>query len=126
MLGLELSINDMITKIKSVVRLTVALFVIFINLFEVLDYKYNPMEYERVYHIGNEGVDWKFRSEQNFIIWNIGSISLAAIYLVVSLFYFINREEAKYSKVVLIVFELVGLLWVLWTLYLWYSTGFDY
>jgi hypothetical protein len=49
-------------KIKSYIGITVALCLSLLSLFEIIDYTTNPSEYERVYHFGSEGVEWKYQT----------------------------------------------------------------
>lgn len=113
-------------KIKSYLGISVALFICWIYLFETLDYKANPLEFEMVYHIGSEGVEWKYQSGQNFITWNIGEIVLGALYITASLFYLLKFKENRVLKIALLSVEISWLIWVVWSFYSWYLTGFDH
>jgi|GEM_PF-3441216 len=113
-------------KIKSYVGIVVALFVFLLSLLEIIDYNSNLLEYERVYHIGNEGVEWKYQNGQNIITWNIGFIIIAVLYIVINLFSLLKFKENRILKSIILCVEILFLIWIIWSLYEWYLIDFDH
>lgn len=113
-------------NIKSYIGIGVALCISLLCLFDMLDYNANSLDYERVYHIGSEGVKWKYQSGQNFIFWNIGLIVLAITYIATNLFYLIKFQESRILKTVLLCIEIGWFIWAVWFIYSWYLIDFDH
>src|SRR5690554_2342048 len=113
-------------KIKSYVGIVIALLIALLSLFEIMDYNTNPLEYERVYHIGSDWVEWKYQSGQNFITWNIGLIIFAVLYIIANLFFLFKFKENKVLKFIILCVEIIFIIWVIWSLYEWYIIGFDH
>lgn len=113
-------------NIKSYIGLVVALFIAFVSLFEIIDYKANPIDYQRVYHIGSVGVEWKYESGQNLVTWNVGIVTLSVLYVVANLFYLFKFKKNKFLQIILLCVEISWLVWIVWFLFDWYSAGFDH
>lgn len=113
-------------KIKSYIGIVIALFTSLIYLFGIIDYNANPLEYERVYHIGSKGVEWKYQNGQNFITWNIGLIIIAVLYIIANLFFLLKFKENKVLKFIILCVEVIFLIWIIWSLYKWYLIDFDH
>lgn len=113
-------------KIRSCIGIIVALFVSFLSFFEIMDYNTNPLEYERVYHIGSEGVKWQYQSGQNFITWNTGFIIITILYVIANLFSLLKFKENKMLKFIVLCVEIAFLIWVILSLYEWYLIDFDH
>jgi len=110
-------------KIKSFVGIAIALFFILLSFFEIVDYNINALEYEKVYHIGSEGVEWKYQSGQNFITWNIGLIVIAVIYIIANLFLLFNFKGNRPLKLIILYVEII---FFIWSLYEWCLIDFDH
>lgn len=113
-------------KIKTFVGIAIAFIFALLSFFEIIDYNFNYLEYERVYHIGSEGVEWKYQSRQNFIAWNIGLIIIAVLYIIVNLFFLFRLKENKFLKFIILCVEIIFLIWIIWFLYEWYLIDFDH
>jgi len=113
-------------KIKSCIGIIIALLIIFLSFFEIIDYNYNPLEYERVYHIGSKGVEWKYQNGQNFISWNIGLSIFGILYIITNLFYTLKFKKNKYLKLIIICEEIIFLIYIIKSLFEWYLIDFDY
>lgn len=113
-------------KIKTFIGIVIAFLLVLLSFFEIIDYNFNYLEYERVYNIGNEAVDWKYQSGQNFITWNIGLIIIAVLYIIVNLFFFFKFKEKKFLKIIILCAEIIFLIWIIWHLYEWYLIDFDH
>lgn len=113
-------------KIKSYIGIVIALLIALFSFFEIIDYNSNPLEYERVYHVGSEGVEWKYQNGQNFITWNIGLFIVTVLYILANLFFLFKFKENKVLKFIILCVEVAFLIWIIWSLYEWYLIDFDH
>lgn len=113
-------------KIKSYVGIVIALLIALLSLFEIMDFNTNPLEYERVYHIGSDWVEWKYQTGQNFITWNIGLIIFAVLYIIANLFLLFKFKGNKVLKFIILYVEIIIIIWIIWSLYKWYLIDFDH
>lgn len=117
---------SIVLKIKSYVGIVIALLIALLSLFEIIDYNTNPLEYERVYHIGSDWVEWKYQSGQNFITWNIWLIIFAVLYIIANLFFLFKFKENKVLKFIILCVEIIFIIFIIWHLYEWYLIDFDH
>jgi hypothetical protein len=115
-----------VNLIKTCLGIFIASAICVLYVVEIVDYKSQPSEYERVYHIGNDASDWKYRSGQNFVLWNAAIAGIAVVYIVASFVFLLRYRGRKTFRNVLLVTEVFWLFWIIRFFYLWYASGLDH
>ncbi len=114
-----------LVKIKSYVGIAIGLFAIVLFISDIIGYVYNPLDYERVYHIGSPGVKWRFQSGNNFIICNLILMLVALLYILLNILFLTRYKSSKRLKAILLCIEVTWVLWMAYSYYEWYLLGFD-
>lgn len=114
----------MALKIKAIIGTILALLFGIVCLFDYLSVGGNSSEYQMVYHFSESSQYWKFKSIENFKVWNLIQISICVFYIILNIFFLI--KGSKYLKYVLLTIESLAVIWVILQVYQWYGSGFDH
>lgn len=111
-------------KIKSILGLFLALFYGSACLFDYMSIKEDSAEYIKVYNISIDSPYWKFRSVENFQLSCIIEMSICGIYIVLAVLYLTNKNN--FLKFFLLSVEILVIIKIAISFYMWYASGFDH
>ena len=110
---------------KSYIGIAIGILLVSVFGSDIVGYISSPLEYDRVYHIGISGVKWKYQSGSNFIIWNLILTLVALLYILLNVLFLTRYSGSMRLKVVLLCIEFIWLIWMAYSYYHKYLSGFD-
>ncbi len=110
-------------RIKSYIVFFLSVFFILLYISDIFGF-YNDMEtYYNVYRIGKENIQWKYRSDFNFIFSIILNVLILLIYSLLNLFYLIKKK--KQILLIISLFEFVFMILIISHFLNWHISGYD-
>jgi hypothetical protein len=113
-------------SIKSCIGIAIALLILIVNISEISDFQSDRETYTKVYHIGSDGVKWKYQSDRNFIINDIIHIILCSIYIVGNILFLTKSKHNNVVKYLIIFVELIIIVFFIYLIFSWIVSGFDH
>lgn len=110
---------------KSYIGIAFGILLVIVFVSNIVGYINTPFEYNRVYHIGISGVKWKYQSGSNFIIWNLILTLVVLLYILLNVLFLTKYRGSVRLKVALVCIEFAWFVWMAYSIYLKYLSGFD-
>lgn len=110
-------------RIKSYIVFFLSVFFILLYISDIFGFYNDTETYYKVYHIGEEYVQWKYRNNFNFIFSIILNALTLLIYSLLNLFYLIKRK--KNTLLIILLFDFVFMILIISHFYYWHISGYD-